>query len=637
MRHSGPGRRARYCSPACRTRAYRTRSAPTPAADRNAIRERLGWLDARVDMPTLRALVSKLSPAQLVEVRRHLDAVGRAWEAVAEAAPGALRGPAPAVDDGAQLALTPPTAATVTAPPVTESDRAVWPASPPRKPVPAPSTAVRKVIGGLTPTTEQAAVIDACRSGDNAVITAGAGTGKTSTLRMAATLMKGRGLYVAFNRAIAADARRAFPKTVQCSTAHSLAFRAVGHAYKHRLDGPRLPARDVAARLGIDSGLALGDGVLVDPTQLARLTMETVDRYCRTADEQIGPQHAPDVHGVEDQAHAFLAGRLAEWATAAWADLRDVDGKLRFAHDHYLKMWALSRPDLRADYVLFDEAQDADPLIASVLLAQSCQLIAVGDECQAIYGWRGAVDTIAQWPAKYRLALTQSWRFGQLIADEANKWLAVLDARLRLTGNPGLRSSVGPVERPRAILCRTNAEALRQAMIALDAGLKPGLVGGATAIRRMAEAAQALQAGKGTDHPELFMFKSWGEVQQYVRDDAGGRDLAVFVRLVDEHGPEDLITAAYRLADERTAPLVISTAHKAKGREWDTVTIADDFREPPCDKDGFRQPVRRDEAMLAYVSVSRAKARLDRGSLDWIDQPTSGRVRQWSRDRDDEW
>lgn len=630
VRMSGGGRRALYCSPQCRTRAYRRRNTPTPTQDRAAIRARLDWLDSHVDDGTLRALVSKLSPARLVEVRRQLDAIAQAWQVLAAAAPGALRLPEPTIDGGEQLPLDVDTQ-TVTGGTVTHS---AVPLTAPTAHVPEPArpaTVVRGPVGGLTPTPEQQAIIDACVSGDNAVITAGAGTGKTSTLRMAATLMRGRGLYLAFNRTIAGDARKAFPKTVQCSTAHSLAFRAVGHAYKPRLDGPRLPARDVAARLGIDTGLALGADLLIDPTHLARLTMETVDRYCRTADDQIGAQHAPAVNGVEGSAHDFLAARLAEYAVTAWADLRDVDGKLRFQHDHYLKMWALTRPALPADFVLFDEAQDADPLIASVVQAQSCQLIAVGDECQAIYGWRGAVDAIGSWPAKHRLALTQSWRFGQAIADEANKWLTQLGAGLRLTGNPHLRSTVGPLDQPKAILCRTNAEALRQAMIALDAGAKPGLVGGATAIRKMAEAALSLQNGKGTDHPELFTFKSWGEVQAYSREEAG-RDLAVFVRLVDEHGPEDLINAAYRLADERYAPLVISTAHKAKGREWDTVTVADDFREPPRDADGYRKPLRRDEAMLAYVSVTRAKQRLDRGSLAWVDDPT-GRHLQ----RDDIW
>ena len=87
-----------------------------------------------------------------------------------------------------------------------------------------------------TPTSEQQAIIDAYKSGGNLVVEAGAGTGKTSTLRLLAAAAPGRrGIYVAYNRAIADDAKRSFPANVTCATAHSLAFRAVGRRFAHRL------------------------------------------------------------------------------------------------------------------------------------------------------------------------------------------------------------------------------------------------------------------------------------------------------------------------------------------------------------------------------------------------------------------
>jgi hypothetical protein len=62
------------------------------------------------------------------------------------------------------------------------------------------------------PTGEQQAVIDASQSGADLVIEAGAGTGKTSTLRLvAATQPRRRGVYVAYNKAIASDAKRSSP------------------------------------------------------------------------------------------------------------------------------------------------------------------------------------------------------------------------------------------------------------------------------------------------------------------------------------------------------------------------------------------------------------------------------------------
>lgn len=617
VRADGPGRIQRYCSRACRTRAYRARHAPGLAEMRRIVGEQIEAASG-VDWRRLAGVVDNLELTELGEVRRHLGAALGAWEAVSFWA-----APAPA-----------PTAAlSATDDSVTETPTMAPTADRPRVARPAPALGM---VGGLKPTQEQASIISVCVAGGNLVIEAGAGTGKTSTLRMAATLMRGRGLYVAFNRAIAGDARKSFPKSVTCATAHSLAFRAVGHAYKPRLDGPRLPAQQSAALLGITSGFVV-EKKTIDPVQLARLALDAVGRWCRTADDALALEHVPPVNGVEGAAAAELAAAVLPYAVAAWDDLKRPDGKLRFVHDHYLKMWALTRPQLDADYILFDEAQDADPLIASVVQAQRCQLIAVGDECQAIYGWRGAVDALATWPATDRLYLSQSWRFGPAVAEEANKWLQLLSARLRLSGAPTMRSAVGPVQRPRAVLCRTNAEAIRQAIIAMDAGRRTGLVGGGTAIKRMAKAALDLQQGRPTDHPELFMFTNWGEVQEYVKTDTAGGDLAVFVRMVDDMGAEDIIAAAGRLCDERYADVAVSTAHKAKGREWDSVLIGDDFRQPKADEQGRPGRVPRGEAMLAYVAVTRARKRLDRTGLAWIDDQLAGVAPAPRRHQRDDW
>lgn len=56
-----------------------------------------------------------------------------------------------------------------------------------------------------------------------------AGTGKTSTLVWYAEQRPDlRFLYVAFNKSVAKEAERRFPRNVSCKTAHSLAFKDVG-------------------------------------------------------------------------------------------------------------------------------------------------------------------------------------------------------------------------------------------------------------------------------------------------------------------------------------------------------------------------------------------------------------------------
>jgi hypothetical protein len=90
-----------------------------------------------------------------------------------------------------------------------------------------------------------------------------------------------------------------------------------------------------------------------------------------------------------------------------------------------------------------------------------------------------------------------------------------------------------------------------------------------------------LKDGRRTSHPELVLFASWGELQEYAEYDPAGRDLQPFVELVDTHGSEAIIAAVDALTDEDKAEVTVSTAHKAKGREWLEVRIADDFRPLP--------------------------------------------------------
>lgn len=475
---------------------------------------------------------------------------------------------------------------------------------------------------GKTPTPEQAEILKAAPEEKDLVIEAGAGTGKTTTLKMLAAAMPGRrGLYVAYNKSIADDARKSFPGSVHCSTAHSLAYRSVGRDYRHRLNGPRIPARETAEILGIGEPLGLGERILA-PAQVARLAMETVSRFCRSADPELNGNHVPRKPGLDSpEDMADLRQVLVPLARKAWADLVSTGGRLRFEHDCYLKIWQLAGPKLPVGYILLDEAQDANPVILDVVTGQEgAQLIAVGDRSQAIYGWRGAVDAMDRFPGARHLALSQSFRFGPAVADEANKWLAILRARLRLTGFEHVASAVAPVKFPDAVLCRTNGEAISQAMRATGAGKKTAVVGGGSEIRRLAQAAVTLKAGTGTDHPELMAFRTWGEVQDYAENDPAGADLKVLVDLIDRHGAGVIIDVIDDLVPESRAQVIVSTAHKAKGREWDTVRIAGDFREPRPAADGSPGTVGREEAMLAYVAITRARLTLDRDGLAWVDR-----------------
>jgi superfamily I DNA/RNA helicase len=208
-------------------------------------------------------------------------------------------------------------------------------------------------------------------------------------------------------------------------------------------------------------------------------------------------------------------------------------------------------------------------VLEEIFLNQDAQRVCVGDPAQQIYAWRSARDVMTGFPAEH-LELTRSFRFGSPIAEVANRWLRHAESDMRLTGSGPAASQVGVVAMADAVLCRGNADVIKEIMAFLDAGVRVALTGGGEALFRIAEAAQQLKAGHRTSHPELFLFSSWGEVQEYVENDDAAQDLRAFVRLVDVHGPETIMEAMRRLCLEDAAQVTVSTAHKAKGREWDT-------------------------------------------------------------------
>ncbi|GCB52418.1 hypothetical protein SNL152K_9774 [Streptomyces sp. NL15-2K] len=308
-----------------------------------------------------------------------------------------------------------------------------------------------------TPTDEQTHAVDAFREGHHLVLQAGAGTGKTSTLCLLAASSGRRGRYLAFNKDIANDAAASFPRSVLCKTAHATAYAALGHRFARRLSSPRQPAWRIGQALGISSPVRIGDHEISHRT-LSHTVLRTVTRFCQSADRALAPHHVPALRRlVTPDERAQLVDSVMSFVAKAWTDLQNPDeGVVRFEHDHYLKMWALTEPKIEADFLLLDEAQDTNPVLEQVFAAQRghVQLVMVGDSAQAIYGWRGARDVMTGFDATH-LTSTRSFRFGPLLAEQANRWLAFTDAPIRLTGTDTIPTKVGLVTCPDAVLCRT--------------------------------------------------------------------------------------------------------------------------------------------------------------------------------------
>jgi hypothetical protein len=483
------------------------------------------------------------------------------------------------------------------------------------------------------PTPEQEAAVEAFSAGDHLVLQAGAGSGKTSTLYLLAAGTSRRGRYIAFNKSIAQEAQRKFPRNVRCGSAHSLAFAVVGKHYGERLAAPRMASVKLAQAMGIRvREVHIGERKIT-AAGLSYAAQLTVMKYCHSADALLGREHVPWLKGIGEQhLHDQLAEVVLPFAQRMWTDLQNPErGRVKFKHDHYLKMWALTEPVIRQDFLLLDEAQDTNPVVERVFTAQRdhAQLIMVGDSAQAIYGWRGARDVMTDFDGT-QLALSHSFRFGPGLATEANRWLAIANAPIRITGSSSVDSRIDKLENPDAILCRTNGGAMAEILRLLGEGRRVALVGSGTSLEALAKAARDLKNGKRTNHPELLLFSSWGEVQDYAEWDPDGRDLLSLVEVIDEHGVDVILDTLAQLSDETGADVTVSTIHKAKGREWSTVRIAEDFTEPqdPEKVDAAGEPlpgkIEAGEARLAYVAVTRAQHRLDLGGLSWINRHPDG-------------
>lgn len=237
------------------------------------------------------------------------------------------------------------------------------PGTTPRTAQPPTAARVTRSSPQHKPTEEQQRVIEAARSQQNMVVQAGAGAGKTSTLAMVGHALREKKVaYIAYNKAIAVEAKGRFPSHVRCSTSHALASAYIKKYQRRLSNGQRQRAHEQARILDIGATVELTSTVLL-PRDLARIVMETVKRYCQSDDDEIDQSHVPRQVGIDHaDEHAYLTEIIVPYAQRAWSDIRNVEGHLQFDHDYYFKMWALTKPALGFDVVMLDEAQDTNPL-----------------------------------------------------------------------------------------------------------------------------------------------------------------------------------------------------------------------------------------------------------------------------------
>lgn len=470
------------------------------------------------------------------------------------------------------------------------------------------------------PTPEQSQAIEAFLSGGSLKINAYAGTGKTSTLEMLAHATTNRGQYIAFNRAIVADAKDKFPDTVNCSTTHGLAFRATPSEYRsnsEKMTG-KVNAHKLAELLGLKKNWRIDKDHTLQPLSQGALILKTLQRYTQSGEPEPIPAHVPR-HGslltATDSTIKAVEDFAVRGARHVWQRMTDASDQIPLGHDGYLKLWALSDPIIAADFILLDEAQDTNPVVLDVLRKQSAQMIYVGDKYQQIYEWRGAVNAMEKIDTDATTLLTKSFRFGEAIAEAASKVLALLGEKVPIVGNSLVNSRIGPTN-PRTVLARTNATTITAIIDALDKGLQPHLVGGNSELMEMLRGVQDLKRGEPSTVQDFFGFQNWKEVVDFAKS-GEGEHLLTFVNLVESRGEKQLMWALGRTVDEDACDIIISTAHKAKGREWSKVRLMDDFlksqprRKDEADKHAKTSGHDPAELRLFYVAMTRAREEME--------------------------
>lgn len=460
----------------------------------------------------------------------------------------------------------------------------------------------------ITPTEEQLNCVAMARDMQDMRIEAYAGATKTTTLKLIAhDLSTKRGLYLAFNKSVVLAAK--FPSNVTAKTIHSLAYSTHGRVFGRRLD-TRITGRLVAEALGLSDFSGNGQ-LIMSASDLGAYLLTTVEMFCRDLEPAITKEHMPlpDLASMEVSAEdirTFLWSNYKSQAWKLWEKMSSPTSTFPSRHGVYMKLWALSGPMVTGyDYILLDEAQDACPLMLSVMRRQRIPVFYVGDRFQQIYSWRGAVNAMSLIETDRVAYLTKSFRFGKDLASMADMLLCAMGANVALRGNEAVETHLEEVDRPAAILCRTNANVSKWVMEAVLSGDTDFSATGTEDGLEFFESAVALKKGK-SGKGKYKLFKSWGELCAYSQTADGG-DLANFVRLEREYGAEFAAESLKKVAKNtpEKASRVISTAHRAKGCEYSSVLLDDDFRGP---QDAGYQV---EDARVFYVAMTRAIDALD--------------------------
>lgn len=442
------------------------------------------------------------------------------------------------------------------------------------------------------------------------VVKARAGSGKTSTIAEGVKRIPvgARTLMVAFNKVIERELSARVGSRAEVRTLHAFGFRSLCRAFGNVSQEPdkvRIILRELGYAMPREEWPAFRSVV-----SMAKATMaETPVDVLRIIDER-------DLDVPDDRAPGFaeLVVRVLD-ECAARPRLVDFDDMV----------WLPLRLGLRLrgfDRVIIDETQDLNRAQLELAL-RACRddgrVLAVGDDRQAIYAWRGAdPDAIPNMIARMSasvLPLSVCYRCPRAVIEEAQRFVPDIEAA------PGAREGV--VEetteaklwrhaRPGdMVLSRTNEPLLELFLQWLSEG-RPAAIAG----RDIGAGIAALidKSNATTVDSLLDWLRDWGQQEsarllERGRDTSAAADRMACVRVACA-GASTVAEVRQRIDrmfsdDGGKEKILLSSTHRAKGLEARRVwMLADTFR-------SFTRPGGSvEEDNLAYVAITRAREEL---------------------------
>lgn len=430
----------------------------------------------------------------------------------------------------------------------------------------------------IIPTSEQKNIVCGFANGENILVDARSGTGKSTTLFMCADRIElgKKGLYICFNTHTAKDALARLPKNCEAKTINSLAYAQVGVLYRSRIKN--FISNSFIAEyydLSIFSAFLNEYGA-------ASLIKETLCNFCSSNSKQILVSHVNSdvINQFSGKERKTLIENTLSYATDMWNNMIDVDSSFPVLHEFYMKLYELQEFHLDYDYILIDEVQDLTPAMLAALYRQKTQIISVGDKYQDLYQWKFKSkdnDIVIHNVIHYKL--TRSWRFGNNVAYAANQELRNIGAiedelidevRSKKSDNYSLMESI--------LICRTIEGCFLESLSAELRHKKTyKYLGVLNQVKGYGKGLCDLLNSVQPSHPSLMTHRNWGEFEYWAESKAT-ETVKDIIRLVNSISVRQFKDYVDSLDTDESGDL-ICTVNRCKGKEWNKVRLSNDFND----------------------------------------------------------